>query len=65
MNTYHVVQAGVGFEIVQTLPNGRISKALIGFVTETGAREWLQAYLRFLVRPDSTRDVFDADVCLD
>jgi hypothetical protein len=52
MSTYHIVPEGVGFQVVETPPDGSEGKTIIGFVTEAAAREWLAELLRIAADPE-------------
>jgi hypothetical protein len=51
MSTYHIAPEGVGFQVVETLPDGSEGKVIVGFLTEAAAREWIAEVLRL---PDSS-----------
>jgi hypothetical protein len=43
MDNYHIVPAGSGFQIIEALPDGRLS-SVEGFSTEDDARGWLDSF---------------------
>ena len=45
VNTYRIILAGDGFQIIETYPDGRRSY-IGGFSTEAAAQAWLENYLR-------------------
>jgi hypothetical protein len=47
MDNYHIVATGNGFQIIEALPDGRLS-TLEGFSTEDDARGWLDSFLILL-----------------
>jgi hypothetical protein len=54
MNTYEIVAKGIGFEVVETLPDGSVGQTVAGFLTQAAAQEWMNTYLRLLASPPPT-----------
>jgi hypothetical protein len=50
MNTYQIARNGRRFQVIETLP-GKGTFQMVGFPTESDARNWLHDYLRELGVP--------------
>ena len=47
MENYYIAPAGNGFQIVETVPDGR-NRTVDGFSTEADARGWLDSFMVLL-----------------
>ena len=52
MNAYSVVKGGIGFQVIESRPNGGEPRVLAAFVTQAAAIEWLGTLLGMPLPPD-------------